>query len=63
MKNLSMKAKIFSLVVMATFGIVCLLITIFINANQGKQSLNDFISNAVTPANKIKKLQDDLEAI
>ena len=60
MKNLSVKAKIFSLVVMATFGTAFLLTIIVLNANQGKKSLNDFIHDAVTPAGKIKKLQNDM---
>lgn len=59
--NLSVKAKVLSLVVMATFGTAFLLGIIILNANQGKKSLNDFIQHAVIPINKFKTLENEMK--
>ncbi len=59
-KNLSVKMKVFSLVVMATVGTAFLLSIIILNANQGKDSLNDFINEAITPINKLKKIENNM---
>ncbi len=60
LKNLSVKMKVFSLIVMATVGTVFLLSIIILNANQGKKSLNHFIIDGITPINKMKKIEKNM---
>ncbi len=61
MKNLSIKLKMLLLVIIGLIGILFSASMTIVSSNQGKVSLDEFITKAVVPANKIKKLDENIK--
>jgi len=61
MKNMSIKLKMLLLVIIGLIGILFSASMTIVSSNQGKVSLDNFITKAVLPANKIKQLEENIK--